>query len=301
MNRRLGGARVVSGVLAAWLVAGCSALGLGPGSGAAGAGGVTPPTLTQAPVNAPDGKKPSGAKVRVINAYAPVTGDPSSIDVYVTFDPKAGDKPLLSVPYGTMTDFFDPTVSDDQGDGVLAFFPAGVVGQGKDLITQQKTFTSGEALTIYVTTGDKKDDGSYGGSTIVFEHHPADAGAMATPDAGKGLLYVVSSGLDNVFTSAPAESWYVGYGSGCEPGLGNTKGNGITTTVDPGQTGAGFDIEPGSQTVSIYASPNDQAGTCTGTPIVTQPVTAKAGETDVLFLFAPKDKDLHSLLVPLEP
>ncbi|HEX8026008.1 MAG TPA: hypothetical protein VF484_07380, partial [Candidatus Limnocylindrales bacterium] len=172
------------------LVAACSAAGLGPGTGASGAGGVTPPTLTEAPANIPNGNKPSGAKVRVINAYTPVTGDPGPVDVYAAFNPQAGDKPLITVPYGTMTEFFDPTASDDQGDGVLAFFPSGVVGQGKDLITQQETFTTGEVLTVYLTTGDQKDDGTYGGSTIVFEHHPADTGSMATPDAGKGLLYV---------------------------------------------------------------------------------------------------------------
>ena len=295
MAVRTGGAMAIAALFAACSGGGPGATAGGPGATDAGAGATIPVG------GIPDGNKPSGAKVRIVNTYYSGTGDPGAVDVYASFSPAAGDKPLITVPYGSVSDFFDPTVSDDAGDGVLAFYPAGVTGDGKDLITQQETFKSGDIWTVYITMGSKRDDGTYGGSTTVFEHHPSGNGVEATPDAGKGLLEVISSGLDNVFTSAASDSWYVGYGQGCEPGLGNTKGGGITTTVNPGQTGAGFDIDPGDHTVSIYSSASDQASDCSGTPIASQPVTARVGETDVLFLYASKDGQLKSLMVPLEP
>jgi len=58
---------------------------------------------------------------------APERG-PGPIDVYAAPWAGDGDNPLLSVPYGTVSEYFDPTVSDDAGDMFLSMYWAGTKG-----------------------------------------------------------------------------------------------------------------------------------------------------------------------------
>lgn len=245
------------------------------------------------------GNQASGARVRVFNGYSPITSEPGAIEVYG--DSFVGDdsKPVMSVPYGTLSGFFDPGVFDAEGDASLTFLPAGQKGQDKALMTQSETLHAGDVLTIYVGTGDKRDDGTFGVFDQVYFHHPTGNGGADTPPPGSGLLIVTSSGLDGLMTSAANQSWYVSYGNGCESGLGG--GDGITVTVSPGQTGATYELPPGHVKVAIYARPSDQAAACTGEPIARAEVDAKAGTIDVLVLYAPKDGQLKAQMIPLEP
>lgn len=265
----------------------------GPGSTDAGGGDFTFPPFV-GPTN-----RPSGAQVRVFNAFSPVTSEPTAIDVYGDSFVSDGSKPLVSVPYGTLSAFFDPTVFDEDGNASLSFFPAGLKGTNDDLMTQSLTLKAGQVLTVFITTA-KNFDGKFSGSTHVFDHHPGADGLANTPRPGEGLLVVVSTGLDDVLGD-PAESWFVSFGSGCEPGIGNEPGGGITTAVSPGQTGATYNITAGQHTVSVHAHAPDAAPTCSTPAIAEAQVEAKTDVTDVLFLYAPKAGDLRSIMVPLEP
>ncbi len=164
-------------------------------------------------------------------------------------------------------------------------------------MTQQETVKSGDVITIFLTTGDKLDSGGYGGlDQVFFNTPPADFG-LATAPPGKGLLIVVSSGLDQTLASPDARDWYVSLGKGCDPGL--DGGDGTTVTVSPGSSGATFALDPGSVTVTIHATSPDSQPDCGGSPIASATVTAKPGVTDVLFLYG-TDGDLHAEMVPLE-
>ncbi|HJP88764.1 MAG TPA: hypothetical protein VJ850_07025 [Candidatus Limnocylindrales bacterium] len=245
------------------------------------------------------GNQVSGAKVRVFNAWSPDGGTGGSVDVYGDAFVGADSKALIAVPYGTLTDFFDPGVFDTEGDAMITFLPAGVKDQAKVLMNQSETLKAGDVLTIYLGTGSKNSDGTTGAFDQVYFHKVVDGGGANTPPPGKSMLIVTSSGLDAIMTSQADRTWYVGIGSGCEPGLGS--GPGITTTVSPGATGAEYDIAPGSYTVAIYSEPSDQAGTCTGEPIAQAHLDAKANERAVFILYAPKDGQLTSQMIPLEP
>ena len=245
------------------------------------------------------GGQPTGAKVRIFNAWTPDGATTGSVDVYADSLVGSDSKPVITVPYGTLTDFFDPGTFDSAGDVTLTFLPAGVKDQAKVLMNQNETLKSGDVLTIYLGTGSKRDDGTYGSFDQVYFHQVLDGGGANTPPPGKALLIVTSSGLDGIMTSQADKTWDVGVGNGCEAGLGN--GPGITTTVSPGATGAEYDLQPGSYTVGIYASASDQAGTCTGEPIAQAKLDAKANERAVFILYAPKDGALKSLMIPLEP
>jgi hypothetical protein len=304
VNRSLGSALATS-IVAAALLTGCSG-GPAPAgeTGSPGGGG----TQTAAPGGGdggggglPAGHAASGAKVRVINTYVVPGATPGPIDVYAATWANDGDTPLVSVAYGQASDFFDPTVFDDgSGDAILSFYAAGITGNGKALITQTATLTGKEVITYYLTTGSQLDDGSWGGSIqVFFDRSTGDAGSVTTPPPGQALLTVVGTGLDHVLSDPEASSWYLSLGNGCEAGLGN--GPGITVQVGPGQTAALFGVDPGQRTVTVHTASPTGGPDCSGAPVVTVPLDAAAGEAAVLFLYAPKDGDIRSLLVPLAP
>ena len=243
--------------------------------------------------------RPSGAQVRVFNAFSPVTSEPGAIDVYGASFLDESSKPLATVPYGTLSPFFDPTAMDEDGNGFLTFYPAGKKGSDDQLMSQSFTLHAGDIETVFVTTAKNFDD-EFVVSTHVFDHHPEAGGLASTPRPGEGLLVVVSTGLDEVLGD-PAESWFVSFGSGCEPGLGNEPGGGITTAVSPGQTGATYNITAGQHTVSVHSNAPDAAPTCSTPSIAEAQVEAKTDITDVFLLYAPKAGDLRSIMVPLEP
>ncbi len=244
--------------------------------------------------------RPSGAQLRVVNLYTPVTSEPGAIDVYGEVFVDSSSSPIVSVPYGTVSAFVDPTAMDEDGNGFLTFMPAGVTDDASALMSKSETFKPGQIITIFLATSGLLD-GGFGASSHYFGHHPEAGGLADTPAPGKGLLTVVSTGLDAILSDVSSQSWFVSFGNGCEPGLGNAPGSGSTSAVSPGQTGATYEIEPGQHTVTIHAHPSDQAPDCSTPPIAEAQVEAKSGVTDVLFLYAPKDGDLRSIMVPLEP
>src|SRR4051794_33105301 len=119
--------RFLSLVAVGFLLAACG--GASPGGGGAQTGGLPTdkPDVTDDGAAAGPGGRPSGATVRIVNVYN--GGDKAaSIDVYAAPWVSDGATPLLTVPYGTVTEFFDPTVADEAGDMFLSFYRHGETG-----------------------------------------------------------------------------------------------------------------------------------------------------------------------------
>ena len=68
-----------------------------------------------------------------------LTAEPGPIDIYPDPWVDAGAKPLISIPYGTVSDYFDPTVADEQGDMFLSAYRSGETGNGNALADQTET------------------------------------------------------------------------------------------------------------------------------------------------------------------
>jgi len=83
--------------------------------------------------------------------------------------------PLESAPYGTMSEFFDPTAMDEEGNGLPRFYPAGPKGSDDGPMSQSFTLGAGDTYTAFVTTSGLPDggfgrDGGSGGSWSLWSH-----------------------------------------------------------------------------------------------------------------------------------
>lgn len=253
-------------------------------------------------MNVPDGNKPSGATVRIVNLYNPIKGAPGPIDIYAAPWVEAGAKPLLSVPYGQVSPPFDPTVADDQGDMFLSFYASGVTGNGSELMSQDETLKGGENIVFYLATGDLQDtSGTYGGELgTQFAPSASDTLDHATPPAGKALVNVQALGLDKVLTNAATTHWIASFGAGCDPGLGGDAND--INEIDPG-SGVEYAVEAGQTTLSLHLDPQTSSDVpdCKNASALDVPLTTKAGEYDLLMIYAPKDGELKTLFMTVSP
>jgi hypothetical protein len=250
-------------------------------------------------VGIPDGHKASGARVRVANLFNPITGDPGPIDVYADPYVEAGAKPLITVQYGQVSPPFDPTVADDAGDMFLSFYAAGVTGNGNELMSQTETLKGGEDIVFYLSTGTLQDSGKYGGALgTEFAKSTIDFGDP-TLAPGKAQLNISAIGLDKILKNPDSLSWIVSFGAGCAPGI-NGDANNISI-IDPGTTGADYALDPGQVTISLhpYDGSSGNLPDCTNASALDTQVQAAAGQKLLLILYAPKDGQLKSLLIPV--
>ena len=294
-------------IVTCMLVVGCSSGGSAP-SGAAssdGSPGASAPdaatSVPEAGAGLPSGQRPSGAKVRIVNAYTPLNGDPGPIDVYAAPWASAGDKPLLSVPYGTVSDYFDPTVADDAGDMFLSMYWAGTTGNGNELVSQTETLKGGEVITFIVATGDTTQDSGrrFGSTQVFFQAASGGTFGQSTPAPGKALLIVDTNGVDQVLSSPDKATWFFSAGTGCTKGIDDDANT--LTGAGPGSAGT-YQLDPGRYTGSIHAYANDSSDvpTCDNPALLGGiPITAVADQTAILLIYAPKDGDLRSLFIPL--
>jgi hypothetical protein len=300
--------RTLSLIAACILVAGCSSggsapTGAGPGSGAPG--GAEPSSSTGVPAASfqqPAGHRPSGAKVRIVNAYTPLNGDPGPIDIYAAPWAAEGDTPLLSIPYGTASAYFDPTVADDAGDMFLSMYWAGTQGNGSELISQTETLKGGEVITFIVTTGDSMQDSGrrFGAIQSFFQKASGDTFGQATPAPGKALLVVDTNGIDQVIAAPDKATWFFSAGTGCTKGI--TDDANTLTGAGPGSAGT-YQLDPGAYTGSIHAYAKDDSSvpTCDNPAILGNlAIQVAADQTAILLIYAPKDGDLRSLFIPLD-
>ena len=294
-------------IAACLLLVGCSSGGSAPSGAASSDGSPGSSDLaasTGAPAGGglPAGNRPSGAKVRIVNAYAPLDGDPGPIDVYAAPWASDGDTPLLSVPYGTVSEYFDPTVSDDAGDMFLSMYWAGTKGNGNELVSQTETLKGGEVITFIVATGDSTQDSGrrFGSIQAFFQTASGEAFGQSTPAPGKALLLVDTNGTENVLTAPDSTAWYFSAGTGCTKAI-NDDTNTLSG-VGPGG-GSTYQLDPGSYTGSIhaYASDDTTIPTCDNPALVGNlAIKAVADQTAILLVYAPKDGDLRTLLIPLD-
>ncbi len=295
-------------VAACVLLVGCSSSGPAPSGAASGGGGPAASDAGAAAGSAaagggvPAGNRPSGAKVRIVNAYTPLNGDPGPIDVYAAPWAADGDTPLLSVPYGTVSPYFDPTVSDDAGDMFLSMYWAGTKGNGSELVSQTETLKGGEVITFIVATGDSTQDSGrrFGSIQAFFQTASGGDLGQSTPAPGKSLLVVDTNGTENVIAKPDSATWFFSAGSGCTKGI-NDDANSLTG-AGPGGGGT-YQLDPGSYTGSIhaYAKDNSSIPTCDNPALIGNlAIKAIAGQTAILLIYAPKDGDLRSLFIPLD-
>ena len=300
--------RTVSLIAACILVVGCSSGGSAPSGAASSDGGPGSPAssaatgVPSAGGGLPAGNRPSGAKVRIVNAYAPLNGDPGPIDVYAAPWAGDGDAPLLSVPYGTVSEYFDPTVSDDAGDMFLSMYWAGTKGNGNELVSQTETLKGGEVITFIVATGDSTQDSGrrFGSIQAFFQTASGGTFGQSTPAPGKALLIVDTTGVENVIAKPDSATWFFSAGTGCTKGI-NDDANSLTG-AGPGSGGT-YQLDPGSYTGSIHAYAKDDPSipTCDNAALIDKlAIKAVADQTAILLIYAPKDGDLRTVFIPLD-
>lgn len=289
--------------LSSVLVLACSAAPVAPGAGAGGgtssgsgggAGGEPTLDVPAAPVSR---LSPSGAFVRLANAYAPLNGDPGSVDVFGGYAAQEGQAPLATVGYEEVGDWFDPG-ADSDGNVAMSWYPSGRTSDDDKLGDQTETLRGGERITVLLTSGGGTNPAGarYGQWLTVFEEGGTSE-PLATPGDGAALLFTESFGLPNTYGSEPL---FISAGNGCLVPQGGTNG---PQPVGPGGSAA-FELEPGNMTLSIHSYP---AGGFIGeldcsVPAVLEDIEVDLdpGERAILLLYAPAADDLRALIVPIE-
>lgn len=287
--------RLLSLVAIGALVAACGgSSGDGPTNGAETAG----PGGTISVGDGGSAGRPSGAKVRIVNVY---NGGPTapSIDVYAAPWVLEGATPLLTVPYGTATEFFDPTVSDETGNMFLSFYRHGETGNGTEVMSQTETLKGGEVIT-YVLMSDEemRDDGTPKLYLQALFHGSTGGGLGATAAPGDGVILVNMHGLEPAVTKpADGGSWFMSTGTGCTKAIGNDE-----FTLDAAWPGDGtrYGLAPGDYTLSFHPSPVGDFPSCSTTPTL-DGVQAKvaAGETTLVVAYAPSTTDIKTMVLSL--
>jgi hypothetical protein len=276
--------RAVSLFLACLLVGACSSDDFdGDFFGGGGFGGES---------DLPPGVRPSGALVRVVNLYNPLNSDPGPLDLHPRPWASEGRQPRWSVPYGTVSEFFDPLVHNDQGHMYLSMYWEGTTGNGDEIITATATLTGGEVNTYIVATGSNTQrSGRLYGALRTYHHH-RDRNVRPI-SAGRGLVQLDTFGLDKVMDDTDV-TLYISTGSGCVPAVGDTERS--YARLRPGFA-VGYELPPGRHTATIHTD-----AACAG-PVVTRrvPITVEEGGRSLLILYAPRDGEVRSLFVPLTP
>lgn len=287
--------RLLSLVAVCALVAACGGTGGdGPANGMVTAG----PGATTSGENGGSRGQPSGAKVRIVNVY---NGGPTaaSIDVYAAPWVLDGATPLLSVPYGTASEFFDPTVADDQGNMFLSFYRHGETGNGTEVMSQTETLKGGEVITyVLMSDAEMREDGTPKLYLQSLFHGSTGGVLAATAAPDNGVILVNMHGLEPaVAQPADGGSWFMSTGKGCTKAIGNDE-----FTLDAAWPGDGtrYELAPGDYTLSFHPSPVGDFPNCSTTPTLAG-VQAKvaAAETTLVVAYAPSANDIKTMVLSL--
>lgn len=287
--------RLLSLVAIGALVAACGgSSGDGPTNGAETAG----PGATTTGGGGGSAGRPSGAKVRIVNVY---NGGPTapSIDVYAAPWVVEGATPLLTVPYGTATDFFDPTVSDETGNMFLSFYRHGETGNGVEVMSQTETLKGGEIITYTLMSDhETRDDGTPKLYLQSLYHAPGGGEFDATPEPGTGILLLNMHGVEPAITRPPdGESWFLSAGHGCTKAIGDKDYS--LSAAGPGD-GTMYAFTPGAYSLSLHPSTSGVIPDCSTPALIAgMKVTIDAGKTTVLVVYAPSATDIKTMVLPL--
>ena len=285
------------------LAAACSGGQAGAGSAsqpASSGGGGTAAT----PSISGGGRAPfraSSAVVRIVNLYNGGANGPGPIDVYGDF--KATGTPLITVPYGTVSNWFDPGILDARRNYTLTFLPAGKTGTDDELAHKKSdTLKGGERITIVLAKNEntnssggliKSDDGLLSETVENGTTYP-----LPTPPAGQSVLIVNNVALQALhkFPGTDQTALMIATGKDCLPTLDADPLNGTgPQPISPWGTRS-FAIPAGSQSVSFHLSPLN----CSGKSLLPEiPVQLAAGRQTFLFLYSPDGKVLKNLVVPV--
>ena len=271
--------------------------------GSSGNGGPPSGTQTAGPEATTSGGgglagRPSGAKVRIVNVY---NGGPTaaSIDVYAAPWVLDGATPLLSVPYGTASEFFDPTVGDEAGNMFLSFYRHGETGNGTEVMSQTETLKGGEVITyVLMSDAEMREDGTPKLYLQSLFHGSTGGGLGATAAPGDGVILINMHGLEPaVAKPADGGSWFMSTGKGCTKAIGNDE-----FTLDAAWPGDGsrYGLAPGDYTLSFHPSPVGDFPDCSTTPTLAG-VQAKvaADETTLVVAYAPSANELKTMVLSL--
>ena len=244
----------------------------------------------------------SGAKVRIVNVYNGGS-TAASIDVYAAPWVLSGATPLLSVPYGTASEFFDPTVSDERGNMFLSFYRHGETGNGTEVMSQTETLKGGEVITyVLMSDAEMRDDGTpklYLQALFNSSSGGTVGGALgATPQPGDGVLLVNMHGLEPaVAKPADGGSWFLSTGRGCTKALGNED-----FTLDAAWPGDGtlYGLAPGDYSLSFHPSPVGTFPDCSTTPTLAGvKASVVGGATTLVIAYAPSATELKTMVLSL--
>jgi hypothetical protein len=253
------------------------------------------PTQTSAPIGGNNPSfRPSGAQVRIANLYRDADGKGQPLDIYGDYSAQAGPM-LVTVPYGTVSDWFDPGLTDAQGDMELSFYPTGKTTQDDQIGSQTETLKGTERITMAIATGDHQGPGgvALGQWKVWFENSEQNPLPTA-PAAGQAVLLVDGIGLQ-AMPGSTETFVFVGVDGTCLP------------SVDQGPDAGGQPWGPGSQqsylfpagshAVSLHlATPDCKAKS----PYPDTTIDLQAGARAFAFYFTPDDKTLNALIVPLQ-
>lgn len=278
--------------------------------GQAGAGGASQPASSggggtaETPAISGGGRAPfraSGAMVRVVNLYNGGANGPGPIDVYGYF--KATGTPLITVPYGTVTNWFDPGILDDQRNATLTFLPAGKTGTDDEIRWKGQTLKGGERITMVVAKNENTNSSggliksSDGLLSVTFEN--GTAYPLPTPPAGQSVLIVNNVALQALhkFPGTDQTFLFIATGKDCLPTIDSDPLNGPgPQPISSWGGNSSFAMPAGSQSVSFHLAPLN----CSGKSLFPEiPVQLAAGRQTFLFLYSPDGKALKNLVVPV--
>jgi hypothetical protein len=283
-------------VLVGVLVAACGGAG-GPGQTEGTVPATGNPDASSGPGGGGPGGRPSGAKVRIVNVYNGGS-TAASIDVYAAPWVLEGATPLLSVPYGTATEFFDPTVADDAGDMFLSFYRHGETGNGTEVMSQTETLKGGEIITyVLMSDADTRDDGTPVLQLQSLYHAPGGGTFDATPPPGKGVLIANMHGIEPAVATPDGVSWYLSAGQGCKKSMNDAADT--LTAAGPGD-GTEYVFDPGDYSLSLHDSAPGAFPDCSSTPLISGiKATVVADKTMVVVVYAPTATEIKSMVLPL--
>ena len=243
------------------------------------------------------GGQPSGAKVRIFNAYTDPVGTGQGLDLYpVSFITEA-TKPLLTVPYGELSPVFDPLKSDDAGNSFLTGYVSGEFGNGNEVMGVTNTLKGSEVILYLVARGTGEMGNGRAGAISEGVYDPTAGGSSRTPPpAGKGRVLISATGLDQTITDDV--SWSVSFGDGCTLGPDDTEY--ASQLMSPGASGALYELKPGTYTMSLHTYVSGgEIPTCKDKSVFDVQVPVEDGKVVQVFLWATTPDALQAAVIPL--